>query len=235
MGNYVKHLEGQYSKATFKRKMDYIDYNFGRIVKNLAPKKCRILEIGPGMGEGVKYLKDNGFRNIDIVDNDNNVLSGVADRFGVDKKYCVDDLITLKGKLGKYDLIILVQALEHIPLNQQAKVVSMLYSCLRKMGTMLIVVPNAGNPLGMVERYGDLQHTNSFTEQSLRDLARVSGIKTARIEIKGYEIPPYNFVNLIRIFFQKILHMILYGVMIINGGTYFKIMTPNISLIIKKN
>ena len=214
--------------------MDYVDYNFGQVIKNLPSKSCKILEIGPGMGEGVAYLNGRGFRNIDIVDNDKNVLAVVADRFDVDKKYCVDDLTAIDDKAGKYDLVILIQVLEHLPLDQQAKIVGMLFSHLTKNGVMIIVVPNANNPLGMTERYGDLQHQNSFTQQSLVDLVENSKVKNCDYKITGFEIPPYSVLNLIRIVLQKLLHFVLFLIMIINGGVYFRIMTPNAVLRLHK-
>ena len=111
----------------------------------------------------------------------------------------------------------------------------LLYKHLIKGGFLIIVVPNGNNPLGLIERYGDLQHTNCFTEQSLKDLVNISEIKNYKLEIRGYEIPPYDLLNIIRIFFQKTLHFILLLIMIINGGIYFKTMTPNIMLVIKKS
>lgn len=233
MNGYINHLQGQYGKATFKRKTDYIDYNFGRIVKELSPKNAKILEIGPGMGEFVKYLKDKGFKNVDIVDNDKGVLDTVG-KFGVKDKYLTDNLLGLENKLEKYDLIVLIQILEHLPLNIQSKAVSVLYSHLNKGGNLILVVPNANNPLGLAERYGDLQHTSSFTSRSLTDLVDNSGIKNYEALISGFEIPPYSVVNLLRIVLQKILHAILYLAMIINGGVFFRVMTPNIVLDVRK-
>lgn len=233
MNGYINHLKEQYEGATFKRKMDYIDYNFGKAIKRLKPKSSKVLEIGPGMGECVKYLRGKGFRNIDVVDNDKSVLDKVS-KLGVKNKYLTDDLLDLRNTLGKYDLIVLIQIMEHLPLNVQAKVISVLYSHLNKNGSLILVVPNANNPLGLAERYGDLQHTGAFTSRSLRDLVDDSAIKNYEAVISGFEIPPYSAVNLIRIILQKILHAVLYLMMIVNGGVFFKVMTPNIVLNIRK-
>ena len=139
----------------------------------------------------------------------------------------------MKNRLRQYDLIVLIQVLEHLPSSLYFPVLKKLYSRLKNEGLILIVVPNANNPLGLTERYGDLQHQNAFTEQSLKDLAIGSGISNCGIDIKGYSIPPYSLINVVRIIFQKILHLFLLMIMVINGGTYFKEMSPNITLIIK--
>lgn len=232
---YLTRLESVYNSKSFKRKFNYIKYNFGPIIQKLKVKKnISILEIGPGKGEFIKYLYSHGIRDIDIIDNDKNVLKNLNKEFQISNTYHSDDVISEKSKLRRYDLIILVQVLEHISPETYFSIIKVLYSKLKKDGYIVIVVPNAGNPLGLIERYGDLQHQTSFTEQSLKDLVIGSAIDDYDLEIRGYLIPPYHLVNIIRIVFQKLLHLFLLVIMIINGGTFFKIMNPNISLIIRK-
>jgi 2-polyprenyl-3-methyl-5-hydroxy-6-metoxy-1,4-benzoquinol methylase len=235
MNNYQKHLKEQYSDLTFKRKIDYFKYNFSSLINTIAKKSGSVLEIGPGMGECIAYLNNKNITNIDVVDNDRQILEKIKDDYKVNKSYLNSDLLLLTNKLGKYDLIILIQVLEHLPLANVPKIIRLLYSHLNKNGEVVVVVPNAGNPLGLVERYGDLQHQIAFTEQSLKDLINESGIANFKLSLEGYNIPPTNVVNIIRIMLQKILHLILLLIMIINGGTYFKIMTPNITLRVKKS
>lgn len=220
---------------TFIRKKRYIDYNLKKYFKDIGFRNLEVLEVGPGLGEFEGYLNDNNVDSIDIVDNDQDILSYVARRYRINKSFLAKDPADIDKKLGQYNLIFLMQVLEHLPASQYMNTLKLLYSHLKKNGYLVIVVPNGNNPLGLIERYADLQHTGCFTEPSLRDLVRVSGIKDYKIELRGYEIPPYDLINLIRIFLQKILHFILYLIMIINGGNYFKIMTPNIMLVIKKN
>lgn len=235
MSNYVRHLEELSRPETLKRKKDYIDFNLKSYFKELGFSNTRVLEIGPGLGEFEGYLNDNGVSDIDIVDNDKNILEYVSKKYQIKKYYLANDITFLDKKIGKYNFIFLMQVLEHLPINKYASILRLLYKHLDKKGFLVIVVPNANNPLGLTERYGDLQHTGSFTEQSLKDLINVSGIKDYSIEIKGYEIPPFDPLNILRVILQKILHLVLLSMMIINGGLFFKTMTPNITLIIKKN
>lgn len=234
MNNYVKHLEELSTLATLKRKKDYIDYNLKNCFQQIEFKKLKVLEVGPGLGEFENYLNERGVVDIDIVDNDKNILDRVSKKYKIKKNYLTKDISFIDKKLGKYNFIFLMQVLEHLPADKYATILRLLYQHLEKGGFLAIVVPNANNPLGLIERYGDLQHTGSFTEQSLKDLINLSDIENYSMEIKGYEIPPYNPINILRIILQKILHTILLAIMIINGGLFFKTMTPNISLIIKK-
>lgn len=235
MSSYVKHLEELSTLATLKRKKNYIDYNLKDCFKVIGFKNIKILEVGPGLGEFESYLNDKRVYNIDIVDNDKSVLEYVSKKYKIRNLYFTKDISLIDKKLDKYNFIFLMQVLEHLPVDKYATTLRLLYQHLERGGFLVIVVPNANNPLGLIERYGDLQHTGSFTEQSLKDLINLSAIKDDSIEIKGYEIPPYDPVNILRIILQKILHLILLAVMIVNGGIFFKTMAPNISLFIRKN
>lgn len=235
MNNYVKHLEEMSTTVTLKRKKNYIDYNLKKYFKNIGFKNIKVLEVGPGLGEFESYLNDKDIYDIDIVDNDKKILDRISSKYKVKKIYLIKDILMVEKKLGMYNFIFLMQVLEHIPVDKHVLVLRLLYKHLEKGGFLVIVGPNANNPLGLIERYGDIQHTTSFTEQSLRDLLNLSGIEDYSMEIKGYEIPPYDLLNILRVVLQKILHFILLSMMIINGGIYFKTMTPNVALIIRKN
>jgi len=233
MSQYIKHLEEMSDSQTSKRKLEYLDYNIGNFIAKLT-KKSTILEIGPGTGEFEQLLNKRDFADIDIVDNDRSILNFVSSKRRIKNKFLTSDLLKIKSKLRNYDLILMVQVLEHIPISKFTPFIKTLFSKLNKEGNLIIVVPNGNNPLGLTERYADLQHTISFTTQSLKDLINITNLNNYQIQIRGYEIPPYTPVNIIRKILQKILHSILLLVMIINGGLFYKIMTPNIMLIIKK-
>ena len=232
--SYMSHLNNLSDPNTLKRKVDYFKFNFGPEINKIKSKPASFLEIGPGRGEFIAFLNRLGIDNIDIIDNDNEVISFIEEKYKISNSILSDDVVNIKNRLREYTAIVAIQLLEHLPPTSYSSFIRTIYSKLKKGGSIIIVVPNANNPLGMVERYGDLQHQNSFTEQSLKDLILNSNIENYEIDIRGYNIPPYTFLNIIRIFMQKILHLILLLIMIINGGTYFRTMTPNIVLIVRK-
>jgi len=231
---YLSHLGASYNDKTFKRKVNYIRYNFGKIISEVIIPGGKVLEIGPGKGEFVKYLNNLAINDIDVVDSDSGVINLVKGTFKINNSFLCDDVSRISKKLGKYDLIMMIQVLEHIPIEKYVSTLRVLYKHLNSRGCLIIVVPNANNPLGLVERYGDLQHRNSFTEMSLRDLVNIAGIRNCDFEITGFSIPPYSLINLVRIVLQKAVHLFLMFLLILNGGVFSKTMTPNISLIIKK-
>jgi 2-polyprenyl-3-methyl-5-hydroxy-6-metoxy-1,4-benzoquinol methylase len=235
MSSYLDHLQNAYSEKTFQRKLQYIDHNIGRFFE---PKKfsgMSVLEIGPGLGELVAYCNKRKNNSVDVIDNDEGILKYISNHFKVRSTFLSSDISTLDKKLEKYNLIVMIQILEHMPPDQYQSVMRTLYKHLHPGGEMIIVVPNGNNPLGMVERYGDLQHYNSFTTRSLQDLAALANIPLSEVVVRGYEIPPSSIINILRIMVQKVTHLFLLAILIGNGGTFFWTLTPNIMLQIKKS
>lgn len=233
MKKYIKHLENLYSQRTFQRKVEYIKYNIAPSI-DIKNKNQEVLEVGPGLGELVYFLNSNNIKNIDIVDNDKSIIANIEKKFKIRNSYFSNSILKLKNKLHKYDLIILIQVLEHLPPDDYIQTIKAFYDLLNPKGLLVIVAPNANNPLGLVERYGDLQHTSSFTTQSFIDLTLSAGIPQNKLEISGFEIPPYSLINVLRIFAQKTLHLWLYLLLAINGGVFYKPLTPNLMLKIYK-
>lgn len=208
-------------------------YNFGHYL--LSKKETgTFLEIGPGLGHAIKFLNSKGVNKIDIVDNDDSILNYIKENFEINKLYKTDNIKEIDTQLDHYDVIIATQVFEHIPKEQYRSFLTTLYKHLNKNGYLIITVPNMANPFTLCERYGDITHTNGFTDNSLIELAAMSEIPVSSIMVRAYKIPPYSLLNIIRIFFQKILHLALLAMSIINAGSYSKLLTPNISLVIKK-
>ncbi|SRR5260221_6219768 len=222
------------SGKTLQRKVDYIRHNLGEYISKPAKGNVTVLEVGPGLGELVQYLNGLKIYSIDVIDNDQSILKSINSKYKIRRAIFSNDIINQKKFLGTYDLVVMIQVLEHIPISKQKEVIKTLFQHLNRAGQILIVVPNANNPLGVVERYADYQHTIAFTEPSLTDLVHNSILGKFELKIKGFEIPPYGAINPLRIILQKILHLILLCLLIINGGVFFKIMTPNIMVVITK-
>lgn len=233
MSNYLTHMEELGQGTAFGRRVDYLNYNFKQYLQGLN-SHSRVLEIGPGTGELLHLLNGRSIYSIDIIDNDPSILKYCKSKFKIGKAVLSKSLDISKSISTKYDLIVLTQVFEHIPKTSYQNWLKNLYTALNPGGHIVITVPNGANPLVGTERYGDLQHENIFTIYSFRELMTFTNLKNAQYTIKGFEIPPINLVNIIRIFLQKILHGIFILLMIINGGIYQTLMTPNISLIITK-
>jgi cyclopropane fatty-acyl-phospholipid synthase-like methyltransferase len=194
-----------------------------------------VLEIGPGTGELLFLLNQQGVGGIDVIDNDSAILRHCKKAHKIDRAILAKTLdMTKTIPAVKYDLIVLTQVFEHIPKTSYLNWIKSLYSALNPGGHILITVPNGANPLVGTERYGDLQHENIFTIFSFNELMTFANLKEASYIVRGFEIPPSTLINIIRIILQKILHGIFILMMIVNGGIYQTLMTPNITLVITK-
>lgn len=234
MTNYLEHMKKLGQGTAFRRRKRYLEYNFSEYLNKLH-KDCAVLEIGPGTGELLSILNDKNIKNIDIIDNDQAVLDYCQKEYKLRKSILSKslDLTRAVGK-QKYDLIILTQVFEHIPKSSYLNWIKCLYGSLKPGGHILITVPNGANPLSGTERYGDLQHENMFTVYSFSELMTFAGISSGNYVIRGFNIPPDNLLQIVRIILQKILHIFFIILMMINGAIYQTLMTPNVTLIISK-
>lgn len=231
--NYLKHMRQVGGNTAFDRRVEYLRYNFKPYLNSLT-KGSKVLEIGPGLGELLHIINGKGFTNIDIIDNDKSVLAYCRKTFKLQKTILANNLYLSKLIKGKYNLIVLTQVFEHIPKKSYNNWLRAMYKSLVPGGYILITVPNGANPLVGTERYGDLQHENVFTVFSFRELMTFAALKGSSYLIKGFEIPPSSLTNLIRLVLQKILHSLFILMMIVNGAIYQTLMTPNITLVIRK-
>jgi 2-polyprenyl-3-methyl-5-hydroxy-6-metoxy-1,4-benzoquinol methylase len=232
--SYLQYLQNISSSLTFKRKVEYLRFNYGKYFGTGNNKELKVLEIGPGMGECISYLNNKNVQNIDILDNDKNIIEYLESKYKLHKAYCSKDLLEIKNKLQIYDVIIMTEVLEHLHKETAKKWITLLYEHLNKKGIILITVPNMGNPFGFFERYYDITHEEGYTENSLFELSKICGVQEKEISIKSFHIPLYSPLNIIRRFFQSIFHFIMRICFMINGSVYPTYLTPKITLIIKK-
>lgn len=232
--SYLAHLAKMSSPITFKRKVDYFIWNYGRFINIRKHKQLCILEIGPGMGESISYLNRHHITDIDVVDNDKEVLKYIGLHYKIHMSLHAKNILNIDTKLQSYDVIILTQVLEHIEKEYQFHWLQLLYKHLKKDGVILITVPNMANPLNTNERYGDITHECAFTENSLKELVTLSKISNFHMYVQNFGIPPFDPINVVRKIVQNILHFFILIFVIINGGVYSKLLSPNITLVVRK-
>jgi 2-polyprenyl-3-methyl-5-hydroxy-6-metoxy-1,4-benzoquinol methylase len=232
VADYSEYLERISSPGMFERKCDYLRHNFARF---FGPGN-RVLEIGPGRGEFLFFAREKGCAFVDVVDRDKGVLEYVREDPIVRHRWqcSAEKIDDLKGDLGEYDRIFLLQVMEHIETQHLQEFLKSLYNRLAPGGKILITVPNGANPLSIVERYSDITHHNLFSENSLRELVELTGLPGASTEVQGYRIPPNGIINVTRIFLQWGLHLLLKALLVVNGGVYFSIYQPNVTLIVTR-
>jgi len=188
--SYLTQLQSVGNALTQKRKIEYIHYNFGKFINPRLTKNTSVLEVGPGFGEFIEYCTEKKIKKIDIIENDNSVAKYIEKRYKVRKIFVTKNLLKISTKLDTYQVIMMTQVLEHIPVAEHKDIIRTLYSHLSPNGVLIITVPNIGNPLAVFERYYDYTHHTAFTEHSLEQMIDFSKLKGASVLLQPFSIPP---------------------------------------------
>ena len=229
---YAAHLDRIYAPATFARKLGYLRHNLGPHLR----AGQRVLEIGPGRGELLALLQERNITDVDIIERDPELCRALNAQYRPTHLWNLDieDLPTLRQHLRCYDVITMIQVLEHLRKETIAPLLQALYEHLAEGGVILAVVPNGGNPLCAVERYADLTHVQVFSEEALRQLVERAGLTDATVTVTGYRIPPVSALNVLRIAAQGLLHFVMRLVLLANAGNTSRWLHPNIVLCVRK-
>ncbi len=243
MADYVSYLKNLYSEKTPRRKREYLIHNFGKYLRT----GMTVLELGPGLGEFLDLLRSVGTTDIDIVDRDTGVLEHLKNTFQLSHAWLahLESLETIDHELRQYDCIFMLQIMEHVRAEALVPMLKVLFRHLKPGGVLLITVPNGGNPLSIVERYSDITHVQLFSENSLKqlvqmcDLGSLPGSQRAEsapeVSVVGYCIPPQGIIGISRSIAQRMFHLFLKALLVVNGGVYFHRYEPNITLVVRKS
>ncbi len=137
-------------------------------IKDYVPpdRAARCLDVGCGMGFALQGLQSLGFQDISGIDIDRSQIEA-AIRRGLPAEQVVDSAAYLQHRPSNYDLVLMFDVLEHIPVSEQIPMLRAIHTALRPGGRIILQVPNANSPLAARWRYIDFTHTSSFTEHSL--------------------------------------------------------------------
>ncbi|MBX7043459.1 MAG: class I SAM-dependent methyltransferase [Ignavibacteria bacterium] len=147
---------------------------------------ARILDVGCGSGEFVRYLNELGMKNVTGIDS---YLQGDLD-FGNGISVIKSDIHEIAGKGMKFDLIMMHHVIEHM--HDPLEVLNSSFKMLTDNGSLLIRTPNAESYAW--ERFGANwvqidapRHIHVFTEKSLVRLAEKAGFAVSNIEFDSTE------------------------------------------------
>ena len=100
---------------------------------------------------------------------------------GLDARQVEDSVAFLRANAGAYDLVLLMDVLEHVPRSAQPDLMAAIHAALRPGGRLLCTVPNATSPLASYWRYVDYTHELLFTGESLGFLLTQTGFDVEAI------------------------------------------------------
>ena len=163
--DYIKNTFGEGSQADFK--LIQFENNYRPFFPK--DKDSCVLDIGVGRGEMLSCLLAWGYENYQGID----ISASTVDYCTSIGLNCerVDDTIDWLGKnQNKFELITILDVLEHVKRNEMLDFLSAIQSSLKMGGRLIVQVPNLQAPDPCLHRYYDITHESGFTEHSLNQV-----------------------------------------------------------------
>lgn len=156
-------------------------------------RNARILDVGCGRGYALSALKHLGYEHLSGIDIDAGQVR-FAQKLGHHVVQVENSTDYLNTHCAEYDLVLLMDVLEHLPTESQCTLLNAIRESLREAGSLLCTVPNAASPLASYWRHVDFTHRCSFTRESLHFVLDQSGFDVERLEpIEFFARPRWFF------------------------------------------
>lgn len=158
-------------------------------------KNTTILDLGCGHGSFIYFIKHAGYKNVTGIDISREEVD-MAHQLGITEVKQANIVEYLSTTENKYEVILLMDVLEHIESNEVLDFLEKINHVLVPNGILIIHVPNGEGLFGMRVKYGDFTHENAFTLKSLKQILSATGY----VDVCGYEDKPivHNVISLIR-------------------------------------
>ena len=143
-------------------------------------RNAKVLDVGCGFGFALRALQNLGFADVMGLEQ-----SAEQARVASDAGFHVvtrdSSSAWLSNHPDEWDVVLLLDVLEHVPVEHQIHFLRTIYGALRAGGLLIITVPNANAILASRWRYNDHTHHCSFTEHSLLFVLRNAGFPKVNV------------------------------------------------------
>ncbi|SFG89744.1 Methyltransferase domain-containing protein [Desulfotomaculum arcticum] len=178
--SYVENTFGRYEQASLK----FIQFEKNYKCFFPSNNNAKLLDIGVGRGEMLSCMKNWGYEQYFGVDISPSTIS-FCKSLGLNCLLVEDSTAWLKEKNNEFDLITLLDVLEHIKKEHTIEFLKAIKLSLKDNGTLIIQVPNLQAPDGQLHRYNDFTHEVGFIEHSFQQVLMAAGFKN--IHFDGFE------------------------------------------------
>lgn len=200
MIHWTRNKPGLNAVASAGRQTPYLQ----QLIRHHLPadRGAAILDLGCGSGTLLTHLKLAGYTNLRGVDVSKAKVDA-ARAAGLPEAELGDLTDYLADVVEPFDTILLMDVLEHLPIQGQPQTLAAIHKRLSNGGRLLIHVPNGEGVFGMGVRYGDSTHETAFTRGSLTELLKQAGFQ----DIRCYEERPvvHGMTSLARHTFYRLL------------------------------
>lgn len=196
--------------------------------KNKFNKGAKVLEIGFGNGDFLKYATE---KNWDVCGTEvNNLLVKTASKNGY-TVFHTDNLSKFSDNI--FDLVVAFDVLEHIPQDALLEIISEVNRILKPNAFFMSRFPNGDSPFGLMIQNGDITHITTIGSQKARYFASTANMEIIFI---GAEALPIFGVNLLQFFhrifaipIKKIINLTINLIFCPRGNVEF--CSPNLIMI----
>jgi len=147
-------------------------------------KNAEMLDIGPGIGRMMQFLKKCGYSNVKGVDISPSSVRSCKKK-DLDCELADNTSDWLKRHAEEFDFITLLDVIEHIPKKDIIDFLTAIRGSLKTGGVFLIQTNNMQAEYAQLMRYGDITHELGFCESTLRQVCSVAGF--TQVEVFGME------------------------------------------------
>lgn len=226
--NYIDNAFGDFSQAVFKFKQ--FDYNYRPFFP--LNKDAELLDIGIGRGEMMSCMKEWGYLNYRGIDISSSTVK-FCKSLNLNCELVDDTASWLKANRNRFDLVTLLDVLEHVKKENTLSFLSAIRLSLKDKGILIIQVPNLQAPDGQLHRYNDFTHEVGYVEHSLRQVLVTAGLK--EVEFFGFEDSVTNVLReRIRRILRSLYWLYVYWCRKINGNLSPRILNPVLFAVAKK-
>lgn len=226
--SYIENSFIEKKQATFKFKQFYFNYRKYFPLNNNA----RVLDIGIGRGEMLSCYENWGYKNYLGVDISPSTVK-FCKSIGLHCQLVDDTGSYLNDNPNTFELITLIDVLEHIPREFVIPFLKDVQTSLKEDGVLIIQVPNLQAPDGQLHMYNDVTHMMGYIEHSLQQVLITAGF--TKFHFQGFEeIVDNSWKSTIKKILRSIYWKIIKFNRKINGNINPDILNPVFSVIVRK-
>lgn len=184
-GDYKKHFDRMNPDGASDASYIATSLYYREEIEALLParKEARILEVGTGHGQMLRFLLEKGYVRITGIDVSEGLLEVVRAIYGhrVERLEVADAEEFLPRHAGKYDCIVMMDMIEHLTEQKAVSVLRASREALAPGGRLILRTPNMANLLGNYSLHMDLTHRRGYTEWSLIQLLERCGFSASQV------------------------------------------------------
>lgn len=171
--------------------------NYLKFIPN--SKAVKILVVSCGPGYFVNLLKSEGYTNVLGIDSDTQKIKFALEK---DLNCAVEESFRfLNGHHEDFDVIIAEQEINHLTTEEILKFLELCHHSLKENGVLIVHSINGANPITGIESFTqNIDHFNSFTEYSLRQVLEFSDFQEVNIfplNLYIFYENPLNYIGLL--------------------------------------